>query len=137
MLRRLDHIGIAVHSLAEARRVYEDALGLRCGGIEEVAGHQVRVAFYELENVRLELLEPTGPESPIARFLMKKGPGIHHVAFATDDLPGQVRQAVAGGCRIINTASQGAQGNAVAFLHPQSTEGVLAELCALQPREPE
>jgi methylmalonyl-CoA/ethylmalonyl-CoA epimerase len=134
MITQIDHLGIAVRSLDETVPVYEKALGLRCQHREEVASQKVRAAFFDVGGVHLELLEPTSPESPIARFLADQGEGIHHIAFRTDDLPRQLAQAAGAGVRLINPKPiDGAAGNLVAFLHPKSTHGVLTELCAPKP----
>lgn len=131
MITRIDHLGIAVRSLDEAVAYYEKALGLHCEHREEVASQKVRTAFFTVGDTHLELLEPTSPESPIAKFLEKNGEGIHHVAFATDNLPDQLRGAADAGVRLINEVPfEGAAGKLVAFLHPKSTHGVLTELCA-------
>jgi len=113
---------------------YESALGLRCLGREEVASQRVRTAFFDVGGVHLELLEATSPESPIAKFIADKGEGIHHIAFRTDDIDGQLKQAAANGVRLIHEKPfDGAAGKLVAFLHPKSTHGVLTELCAVKP----
>jgi len=134
MIQSIDHLGIAVRSIDEAVPIYETALGLRCLGREEVASQHVKTAFFDVGGVHLELLEPTAPDSPIAKFLAEKGEGIHHIAFRTDDITGQLEKAAAAGVRLINAAPfEGAAGKLVAFLHPKSTRGVLTELCALKP----
>lgn len=135
MLQRIDHLGIAVKSLAEAVPYYEKALGLTCEHTEEVASQKVRTAFFACGEVHLELLEPTDPESPIAKFLEKNpAGGIHHIAFATDDVSGQLRQAAGAGVRLIHEVPfDGAGGKLVAFLHPKSTFGVLTEFCMPKP----
>lgn len=131
MINRIDHLGIAVRSLDESVPYYENALGLRCEHREEVPAQKVRTAFFTVGDTHLELLEPTAPESPIAKFLEKNGEGLHHIAFATDDIGAQLRQASAAGVRLINEVPvAGAQGLHVAFLHPKSTHGVLTELCS-------
>jgi methylmalonyl-CoA epimerase len=131
MLQKIDHIGIAVRSIAEARTFYEIVLGLPCEGEETVASQKVKTAFFVVGEVHIELLEPTSEESPIAKFLEKNGEGIHHVAYTTDDIEGQIRQAREGGCRLIHeTPIAGAGGKLVAFLHPKSTHGVLMEFCS-------
>jgi len=130
MVKKIDHIGIAVTSIDEARRFYEAVLGLVCERIEEVPAQKVRTAFFSLGEVHLELLEPTGPESPIAGFLEKKGEGIHHIAYRTDDIKAQLAAAREEGCRLIHeTPTEGAGGKKIAFLHPKSTHGVLTEFC--------
>ncbi len=132
MLQRIDHLGIAVRSLEDSIPYYEQALGLKCGPIEEVPSQKVRTAFFHVGEAHLELLEPTSPDSPIAKFL-EKNPhgGVHHVAFATDDIEGQLARAKGAGCQLIHEkAFEGAAGKLVAFLHPKSTQGVLTEFCA-------
>lgn len=132
MLERIDHLGIAVRSLQDSIPYYEKALGLKCEHIEEVASQKVRTAFFHVGETHLELLEPTSPDSPIAKFL-EKNPhgGVHHIAFATDNMEGQLAQAREAGCRLVNeTPVEGAGGKLVAFLHPKSTHGVLTEFCA-------
>ena len=134
MINHIDHLGIAVRSLDETVPVYEKALGLRCEHREEVPSQKVRTAFFDVGGVHLELLEPTSPESPIAKFLTERGEGIHHIAFRTDDITGQLAQAAGAGVRLIHAQPfEGAAGNLVAFLHPKSTHGVLTELCATKP----
>jgi len=132
MLERIDHLGIAVRSLEDSIPYYEKALGLKCERIEEVASQKVRTAFFSVGPTHLELLEPTSPESPIAKFL-ERNPhgGVHHVAFATDNIENQLAQAKEAGCQLIHEKPfEGAAGKLVAFLHPKSTHGVLTEFCA-------
>ena len=131
MLQKIDHLGIAVRSIEETRTFYEEVLGLPCEGEETVESQKVKTAFFAVGEVHVELLEPTSEESPIAKFLEKNGEGIHHVAYKTDDIEGQIKQAKEGGCRLIHeTPIEGAGGKLVAFLHPKSTHGVLMEFCA-------
>jgi methylmalonyl-CoA/ethylmalonyl-CoA epimerase len=131
MLTKIDHLGIAVHSLEKARLFYENVLGLVCEKEELVASQQVRTAFYRVGEVHVELLEPTAPDSPIAKFLETRGEGIHHVGYQTDDIQGQLARAAAAGCRLIHeTPITGAGGKQVAFLHPKSSLGVLTEFCS-------
>lgn len=135
MITKIDHIGIAVHSLDETIPYYENVLGLKCHGREEVESQKVKTAFFEAGEVHIELLEPTSPESPIAIFLEKRGPGIHHIAFSTDNIDGQLKQAKDQGARLIHEVPfEGAADKLVAFLHPKSTFGVLTEFC--QPTQP-
>ncbi len=130
MIKKIDHLGIAVRSIAEARKFYEDVLGLVCEREEVVASQRVRTAFFTVGEIHIELLEPTSEESPIAGFLEKKGEGIHHIAYQTDDISSQLETARQHGCRLINEAPvEGAGGKQVAFLHPKSTFGVLTEFC--------
>lgn len=131
MIQKIDHLGIAVRSLDESVKYYEEALGLKCEHREEVPSQKVRTAFFHVGEVHIELLEPTSEESPIAKFLEKNGEGIHHVAFGTDDIEGQLKGAAAAGVRLIHEQPfEGAAGKLVAFLHPKSTHGVLTEFCA-------
>jgi methylmalonyl-CoA/ethylmalonyl-CoA epimerase len=133
MIKKIDHLGIAVQSIAKARHFYEEVLGLVCEKIEEVDSQQVKIAIFAIGETRIELLEPTGPDSPVARFLEQKGEGLHHVAYATDDIDGQLDQAERSGCQLIhNTPIEGADGKLVAFLHPKSTHGVLTEFCSTE-----
>jgi len=130
MLKQIDHLGIAVYSLDEACRFYENVLGFRCAGVEVVASQKVRVAFFQIGEVKLELLEPTDPESPIAAFLNKRGEGIHHVAYLTDNIDEQLKQAKQSGAALIHkTPIPGTEKKQIAFLHPSSCHGVLTELC--------
>jgi len=134
MITNIDHLGIAVRSLDEAVPLYEKALGLRCLGREEVASQRVKTAFFDAGGVHIELLEPTSPESPVAKFLAEKGEGVHHVAFRTDNITDQLKQAADAGVRLIHAQPfEGAAGKLVAFLHPKSTRGVLTEFCAVKP----
>jgi len=134
MIQQIDHLGIAVRNLDESIRYYESALGLHCHGREEVESQKVRTAFFEVGDVHIELLEPTADDSPIAKFLEKNGEGIHHIAFRTDDIDGQLKKAADSGVRLIHEVPfDGAAGKLVAFLHPKSTHGVLTEFCMSKP----
>jgi methylmalonyl-CoA/ethylmalonyl-CoA epimerase len=131
MIQKVDHIGIAVRSLADAIPLYEKALGLKYLTTEEVASQKERTAFFEAGETHIELLEPTDPESPIAKFIEKNGEGIHHVAFGTSDILGQLKLAAGAGIKLIHEVPMvGAGGKQVAFLHPKSTRGVLTEFCS-------
>jgi methylmalonyl-CoA/ethylmalonyl-CoA epimerase len=131
MLTKIDHLGIAVRSLDESVAYYEKALGLRCEHREEVPSQKVRTAFFTVGETHLELLEPTSPDSPVAKFIEKNGEGIHHVAFATTDIAAQLKGASDAGVKLIHEKPfEGAAGKLVAFLHPKSTHGVLTEFCA-------
>jgi len=134
MITQIDHIGIAVRSLDAAVAFYERTFDLRCLHREEVPAQKVRTALFDLDGVCLELLEPTAPDSPVARFLAERGEGLHHLAFRTDNLTAQLAQAGGAGVRLLNEQPiEGAAGRLVAFLHPRSTHGVLTELCASKP----
>lgn len=126
----IEHIGIAVNSLSEAIPFYEKVLGLKCYNIEEVADQKVKTAFFKVGMTKIELLESTDPEGPIGKFIGKRGEGIHHIAFAVEDIEAKLREAEAAGVRLIDTEPRrGAEGLSIAFLHPRSTFGVLTELC--------
>lgn len=130
MIRKINHIGVAVKSLENTIPYYESALGLKCSGTEEVATQKVRVAFFNVGDTRIELLEPTDPASPIAKFLETRGEGLHHLAFDSDDIGFDLGRAREAGVRLLNeTPVPGAHGSQVAFMHPKSTFGVLTELC--------
>ena len=130
----IDHLGIAVKSLATAKKFYEQ-LGLRVLEEEEVAQEKVRVAMVPVGESRIELLEPTSDDSTIAKFLTKRGEGLHHVSLAVDDLAGTVERLKAQGVRLVNEQIQiGAGGHLYVFVHPSSTGGVLLELCEDQPK---
>lgn len=128
MIRKIDHIGIAVRSIEESRGFYE-ALGLEVKSIEEVPQEGVRVAMIPCGEALLELLEPTSPDSPIARFLEKRGPGIHHLCLATEDVAGATVALRAAGVDLLRPEpTAGAGGTKVNFVHPKSASGVLVEL---------
>lgn len=128
MIRNVDHLGIAVHSIAEGRKLYE-ALGLHVEEIEEVPQEGVRVAMIHCGETRIELLEPTTPDSPIAKFLEKRGPGIHHVCLASDALRADDARLREQGFAVLRPEpTRGAGGCWVQFVHPKSTGGVLLEL---------
>ena len=131
MLEKIDHIGIAVRSIDQAKPFFEKVLGLPCEGEEVVESQKVKTAFFAVGEVHIELLEPTSDDSPIAKFLENKGEGIHHIAYKTDDIENQLGQAKKSGCRLIHEKPiTGAGGKQVAFLHPKSTYGVLMEFCS-------
>lgn len=130
MLQKINHIGIAVASLEAALPFYQDNLTMPFAGIEEVPEQKVRVAMLQIGASKIELLEPTSPESPIAKFIDKNGAGIHHIAYQVDDLPAAITKLLADGVRMIDeTPRNGAHGTLIAFIHPKSSAGVLTELC--------
>ena len=130
----IDHLGIAVKSLAQSKKFYEQ-LGMRVLPEEEVAQEKVRLAMVPVGESRIELLEPTADDSPIARFLAKRGEGLHHVCLQVDDLAGTVERLKRDGVRLINEQIQvGAGGHLYVFVHPSSAGGVLLELCQEQPQ---
>ena len=125
----LDHVGIAVADVDEALAFYRDALGLEVTGVETVASQQVRARFVAAGGAALELLEATAETSPIARFVARRGPGLHHVTLRVDDLAAALARLEAHGARLIDeTPRAGAEGALVAFVHPSSAHGVLVEL---------
>ena len=128
-MMKIEHIGIAVKSLSEAVKVYEHAMGLKLAGYDEVDEQGVRVAMLEIGESRIELLEPTRPDSPIEKFMNKRGEGIHHIAVRVDDIEQVLQQLKTAGIRLIDeTPKRGAHNTRVAFIHPASTHGVLMEL---------
>jgi len=129
MKATLDHIGIAVQDLAQALAFYRDALGLEVEATEDVASQHVRAHFIRVGEPSLELLEATGPESAIARFVDKRGPGIHHITLRVDDIHAALARLKAKGVRLVDQSPRpGAGGALVAFVHPSSAHGVLVEL---------
>ena len=129
-ISRIEHLGIAVKSLEEAIPYYEQVLGLKCYNIEEVADQKVKTAFFKVGQTKIELLEPTSEDSTIAKFIEKRGQGVHHVAFAVEGIEGALAEAESKEVALIDkTPRKGAEGLTIAFLHPKSTQGVLTELC--------
>lgn len=127
----IEHIGIAVSNLQEAIRYYEEVLGLECYAIEEVADQKVRTAFFKIGDTKIELLESTDPDGPIGKFIEKKGPGIHHIAFAVDNVDIALQEAESKGIQLIDKKGRkGAENLNIGFLHPKSTFGVLTEFCS-------
>lgn len=130
-MKKLEHIGIAVSNLEESNRLFERLLGVAHYKIEEVASEGVRTSFFQVGDIKIELLEATKPDSPIAKFIEKKGEGVHHLAFAVDDIEKVIRDKKTEGFQLINeTPKDGADNKRIAFLHPKTTNGVLVELCA-------
>ncbi len=129
-LTHIEHIGIAVKSIEDARDYYENVLGLTCYAIEEVAEQKVKTAFFKIGQTKIELLESTDPEGPVGKFIEKKGQGIHHIAFAVKGIEDALMELDAEGIGLIDkTPRKGAEGLDIAFLHPKSSLGVLTELC--------
>lgn len=126
----IEHIGIAVKSLDDAIPFYEKVLGLECYAVEEVKDQKVKTAFFKIGDTKIELLESTDPEGPIGKYIEKKGEGIHHIAYAVDDVNEALNNAEENGVRLIDKKGRkGAEGLNIGFLHPKSTMGVLTELC--------
>ena len=130
MPKKISHIGIAVSNIEEATPFYRDVLGMEFEGTEVVAEQKVKVAFFVVGESRIELLEPTSDDSPVAKFLEKNGPGVHHVAYEVSDLEQRLADLKAEGVRLIDeTPRTGAHSTRIAFMHPKASGGVLTELC--------
>ncbi|GAA0527366.1 methylmalonyl-CoA epimerase [Chitinophaga japonensis] len=127
---KVEHIGIAVASLADAVPLYEKLLNAPCYKTETVESEQVLTAFFRQGDTKIELLEATGPGSPIARFLEKKGAGMHHIAFEVDNIEAEMQRLAAAGFTLLQDKPKpGADNKLICFLHPKDTSGVLVELC--------
>jgi methylmalonyl-CoA/ethylmalonyl-CoA epimerase len=127
----IEHIGIAVENLEEAIPFYEKMLGTECYAVEEVKDQKVKTAFFKVGQTKIELLESTDPEGPIGKFIEKKGQGIHHIAYAVDNVDKSLKELEEKGVRLIDKKGRkGAEGLHIGFLHPKSTLGVLTEICS-------
>ena len=130
VLEKINHVGIAVRSLDEAIPFYQNSLCMTFKGVEVVAEQKVRVAFFQIGESKIELLEPTGDDSPLAGFLAKNGQGIHHIAYEVEDIEAAIEKLIQDGARMIDAVPRnGAHGARIAFIHPKSSNGVLTELC--------
>ena len=130
MLTKINHIGIAVQSLDATIPFYRDNLGMAFAGIEEISEQKVRVAMLAVGESKIELLEPTSAESPVAKFIEKNGAGIHHIAYEVTDIEAAIAKLLADGARMVDEQPRnGAHGTRIAFIHPKSSLGVLTELC--------
>ena len=127
---KIDHIAIAVNDVEASAKVYQKALGIDKIEFETVASEGVKVAIIPMENGRIELIQPTNDDSPIKKFLEKKGPGLHHMALETDNIEGEVERMEGCGVQFLGKVRPGSAGTKVTFIHPKSLEGVLAELCS-------
>ena len=127
---KIDHIAIAVNDVEVSAKVYQKALGIDEIEFETVESEGVKVAIIPMENGRIELMQPTKDDSPIKKFLDKKGPGLHHMALETDDIDGEVERMEGCGVQFLGKVRPGSAGIKVTFIHPKSLEGVLAELCS-------
>ncbi|HEV2192389.1 MAG TPA: methylmalonyl-CoA epimerase [Nitrosopumilaceae archaeon] len=127
---KIDHIAIAVNNVDEAVKEYQQALGIKEVEFETVESEGVRVAILHLKDSRIELMEPTREDSPIKKFLISRGEGLHHIAFETDSIEGEVTRMKGCGVRFLGEIRPGSRGTKIAFIHPKSLRGVLAELCS-------
>ena len=135
MLRKINHIAIAVNNLEEAASFYQDVLGLTLSGVEVVSAQKTKVGFFKIGESNIELVQPAEPDSPLVKFLETKGPGIHHICFEVDDIETEVKAFLKKGATLIDQKPRpGAHQTKVAFVHPKSSNGVLIELCEL-PKE--
>ncbi len=129
-LNKIEHIGIAVKSIEDSLKYYEDILGLKCYAVEEVKEQKVKTAFLKIGETKIELLEATSDDSPIAKFIEKRGEGVQHIAFAVNEIESVLSEVKEKGIRLIDEKPRkGAEGLEIAFLHPKSTGGVLTEFC--------
>ena len=131
---KIDHVAIAVNDVEESAKVYQQALGADSVEFETVETEGVKVAIIHLENCRVELMQPTNDESPIKKFLDKKGEGLHHMALETDNIEDEVERMEGCGIQFLGKIRPGSAGTRVTFIHPKSLHGVLAELCS-HPKE--
>jgi len=130
-ISHIEHIGIAVKSIEESRKYYEEVLGLTCYAVEEVKDQKVKTAFFQVGDTKIELLESTSPDGPIGKFIEKKGEGMHHIAFAVPNTTKALEDISKKGVQLVDKVSRaGAEGLNIGFLHPRSTHGVLTELCS-------
>ncbi|MCB0761765.1 MAG: methylmalonyl-CoA epimerase [Flavobacteriales bacterium] len=129
-MNKIEHLGIAVKDIAQSNQIFEDILGIAAYKQEEVESEGVKTSFFQVGESKVELLQATNDESPIHKFIEKKGEGIHHIAFAVDDIHAEIARLTGKGYRMINEQPKsGADGKIIAFLHPKSGNGVLIELC--------
>ncbi len=132
-ITHIEHIGIAVENLEEAIAWYESKLGLKCYAVEEIADQRVRTAFFKVGQTKVELLESTDPDGPIGKYIAKRGAGLHHLAFAVDDVDASLQEMASKDVVLIDQHSRlGAENLRIGFLHPKSTMGALMELCGIK-----
>ena len=130
MIKKIDHIAIAVHNLEESAKFYRDFLGLSLGSVEEIEGMDAKVGFIAIGETTIELVQPTKEDSGLAKFLAARGPGIHHICLEVDDIGAELRTYKEKGALLIDeTPRKGAHGMKVAFMHPKTSGGVLIEIC--------
>jgi len=136
MLKKINHIAIAVNNIEEAAKFYQEVMGLTLSGVEVVTAQKTRVGFFKIGESNIELVQPAEPDSPLTKFLETKGQGIHHICFEVDDVEAEVKSFLEKGATMIDQKPRpGAHGTKVAFVHPKSSNGVLIELCEL-PKDP-
>jgi len=132
MLKKINHIAIAVNNIEEAAKFYQEVMGLTLSGVEVVTAQKTRVGFFKIGESNIELVQPAEPDSPLTKFLETKGQGIHHICFEVDDVEAEVKSFLEKGATMIDQKPHpGAHGTKVAFVHPKSSNGVLIELCEL------
>lgn len=135
MLKKINHIAIAVNNIEEAAKFYQNVLGLNLTGVEVVAAQKTRVGFFKIGESNIELVQPAEPDSPLVKFLETKGSGIHHICFEVEDVEAEVKAYLEKGATLIDQKPRpGAHNTKVAFVHPKSSSGVLIELCELPKR---
>ena len=135
MLKKINHIAIVVNNIEEAAKFYQDILGLGLSDVEVVAAQKTRAGFFRIGESNIELVQPTGPDSPLVKFLETKGSGIHHICFEVDDIEAEVKAFIEKGAIMVDHKPRpGAHSTKVAFIHPKSSGGVLIEICEL-PKE--
>ena len=132
MLKKINHVAIAVNNIEEAAKFYQNILGLSLSGVEVVTAQKTRVGFFKIGESNIELVQPSEPDSPLVKFLETKGQGIHHLCLEVDDVEAEVKSFLEKGATMIDQKSRpGAHNTRVAFVHPKSSNGVLIELCEL------
>ena len=132
MIKKINHIAIAVNNIEEAAKFYQTILGLTLSGVEVVTAQKTKVGFFKIGESNIELVQPAEPDSPLVKFLETKGPGIHHICFEVEDVEGEVKAYLEKGATLIDQKPRpGAHNTKVAFVHPKSSSGVLIELCEL------
>jgi methylmalonyl-CoA/ethylmalonyl-CoA epimerase len=132
MLKKINHIAVAVNNLEEAAKFYQTILGLKLSGVEVVTAQKTKVGFFKIGESNIELVQPAEPDSPLVKFLETKGPGIHHICFEVDDVEAEVKAFLEKGATMVDQKPRpGAHNTKVAFVHPKSSSGVLIELCEL------
>lgn len=132
MLKKINHIAIAVNNLEEAAKFYQEVMGLTLSGVEVVTAQKTKVGFFKIGESNIELVQPAEPDSPLVKFLETKGQGIHHICFEVEDVEAEVKDYLDKGATLIDQKPRpGAHNTKVAFIHPKSSSGVLIELCEL------